>query len=678
MKREINFKGKGRFGKVLEIQDCTGKNVAFKIIKPENLNLIEIDILSRVKSPFLIRSVGEIKTNSGYEGISMELKENNLSNLTTKSIAHGQIKRIIMSLVYGLECLHKSGFLHLDLKPNNCLYDYVNGMYTGYISDFGFSLRCHDCYKGIERKSRAGSVKYFPYEILTKSDKYIFDDKSDVWSMGLTILIFLGFSYSFNFNLEQTTEEKIEIIKNFWDENPIEKIIIETVEKNDFSELDKIDLIEMITFMLKKDKNQRISSKDFIKLRFYKNNSFENSCYVSKPKEILYIPYSSVNVIKGINNLNYFFKNRYPKAKLEVYFLSMEIFIRLMALTPMEISNQTLESHIQKSFVASMKYYREVSIDVKNLKIFKELGYDIANFLKGDIAPNRYFYKAKFPEDLVLLKEILFTNYNLICLYSYLDTEKLFNYFRQNYKYEDEIKKDLIYFEDLEEFPKPDKNTTMAIENDRSIFSYKNLDTRQEFYQENVSEINTIRIVEEIFRKKLEEAFRSKIKENIVIGDIFKFYTNNFKEKDISITDLFSKKSFQDIIPTSINISYGRIKEDIFDRLETSQNLEEKHIIFKSMRGDYSLLVRSDNDDEIIHYFSDFNENLHDYFRKNEPKTIYKNNKVLKTNSVCKINELCFIFLIYYNNRVSQKTYNLIYLEDITLELMLKIFYSFI
>ena len=47
-----------------------------------------------------------------------------------------------MSLLYGLECLHKKGFLHLDIKPLNCLYDKKDGLYTGYISDFGFSLRC--------------------------------------------------------------------------------------------------------------------------------------------------------------------------------------------------------------------------------------------------------------------------------------------------------------------------------------------------------------------------------------------------------------------------------------------------------------------------------------------------------------------------------------------------------
>ena len=37
--------GKGKFGKVFEIEDFKGDKIALKIIKPEELNLVEIDIL---------------------------------------------------------------------------------------------------------------------------------------------------------------------------------------------------------------------------------------------------------------------------------------------------------------------------------------------------------------------------------------------------------------------------------------------------------------------------------------------------------------------------------------------------------------------------------------------------------------------------------------------------------
>ena len=670
-----NILGQGKYGKVVEIEDYKGDKIALKIIKPEDLSLVEVDILSRVKSPYLIKSLGDLNDTPCSNGIKMELKENNLSNLNSSSIPHGQLKRIVVTLLYGLECLHKSDFLHLDLKPTNCLYDNINGMYTAYISDFGFSLRCEDSYKGIKRKFRAGSLKYFPYEFLTTKKEYIYDDKSDVWSMGITILIFLGFRYNFSFSITNTTEEKLNKIKKFWDSAPIEKVISDTLFRLELPELDKIDLEELLVNMLKKDKDSRISSKDFKKLRFYNNNSLENTCYVSKPKEILYIPYSSVNVIRGLQQINSFFYNEYPHAKLEVYFLSVEIFIRLMAITPLKVSHQTLESHIQKSFLAAMKYYKEIKLNMSQLKMFKNTGYDIAKYLNGDIAPNRYYSKAKYAEDLILLKGIFLENYNLICLYSYIDTEKLFDFFRQNYEYKNTLKEEIKNIKELMEMNIPFKNTTKLIENDRDIFSYENLKIEEKFYQENVSFINQIRSIEDNLIKELNKNFKIDL-ENKNIGkvtDIFRFYVNNFKNKDISIVDIFSKTEFKNRLA---GLDYGRIKEDIFDQLEKSDDLEKKHIIFKSRNGNYSLLVRSERGNEIIHYFSQFNENLYNYFKINESSIVYKNDYELNTNSVCKINELCILFLIIYNKFTGDSDYNTIYLKDETLYTLINVAYS--
>ena len=271
MNSNDNFLGKGKFGNVIKIENHLGEDIALKKINPTDLNLIEIDILSRVKSPYLLRSIGEIDDNmtEQIEGIKLELKEDNLRNLNVKDLSPGQTIRIIMSLIYGLECLHKSGFLHLDLKLLNCLYDYKNGMYTAYLSDFGFSLRCEDPYIGITRNQRAGSLKYYPYEFLIPSSDYNFNDKSDVWSMGVTILCFLGLNYTMSFKPENTTDEKTKIVKNFWDNNSPQKLVHEHVNNSNLSERDKIDLIELLTNMLKKDRDERISSADFKKLLCY-------------------------------------------------------------------------------------------------------------------------------------------------------------------------------------------------------------------------------------------------------------------------------------------------------------------------------------------------------------------------------------------------------------------------
>ena len=675
MNSDDNFLGKGKFGKVIKIENHLGEDIALKKINPADLNLIEIDILSRVKSPYLLRSIGEIDDNISeeFEGIKLELKEDNLRNLNVRDITSGQTIRIIMSLIYGLECLHKSGFLHLDLKPLNCLYDYKNGIYTGYLSDFGFSLRCEDPYMGIIRKQRAGSLKYYPYEFLESSREYVFNDKSDVWSLGVTILSFLGMDYNMSFKIENTTEEKTKIVKNFWDKNSPQKLIHEQVNSSDLTEKDKIDLIELLTNMLKKDRSERISSKDFKKLRFYNNNTFDNTCYVSKPKEILYIPYSSYNVLRGINQLNSYFERVVPDCKIEVYFLSIEIFIRIMAITPMQISNQTLESHIQKSFLSALNYYKETNINLKMMKDIMETGYDVSRYLNGDIAPNIYFYGAKKADDLYLVKDIIFRNYNLICLYNYLNIERVFEYFQQNYKYSSVEKDEIKTFSDLMKHEPPVKGTKNMIENDRDIFSYKNLQSREKLNKELVTSLILVRQMEAKFVSQLNIYFSNVPVGEKKIEDVFRFYVDYFTEKNISISKFLltekvnSSNSFAERF-----CNYGMLIQDIFDRIEIIGDIKNKHIIF-NYKENYSLVVIEDKKKTITHYFSTYNDVLSEYLRKNFPGYKYSVNYELKTSSICKINEICIVFLIFYNLRNVTSNYDMVYVSDETLKRVLEI-----
>lgn len=675
MKSEDNFLGKGKFGNVIKIENHMGEDIALKKISPSDLNLIEIDILSRVKSPYVLRSIGEIEDNmtEEIEGIKLELKEDNLRNLNIKDLTPGQTIRIIMSLIYGLECLHKSGFLHLDLKLLNCLYDYKNGMYTAYLSDFGFSLRCEDPYAGIIRKQRAGSLKYYPYEFLTPSNDYNFNDKSDVWSMGVTILCFLGLNYTMSFKQDNTTDEKTKIVKNFWDNNSPQKLVHEHVNNSNLSERDKIDLIELLVNMLKKDTNERISSGDFKKLRFYNNNTFDNTCYVSKPKEILYIPYSSYNVTKGIHQLNSYFEKVIPGCRVEVYFLSIEIFIRIMAITPMQISNQTLESHIQKSFLSALNYYKETNINLKMMKDILETGYDVSRYLNGDIAPNIYFYAAKYADDLYLVKEIIFKNYNLLCLYNYLNTDRVFEYFRQNYKYGTIEKQEIKTFSDLISMQPPKKGSNSMIENDRDIFSYKNLQSREKLNKELVTSLILVRQMEVRFIKYINFHFKYLNVEEREIKDIFRFYVDFFTEKNISISKLLLTKKLN--LEESFSEKYCQyciLTQDIFDNIEVTGDIKNKHIIY-NYKENYSLIVVEDDKKIITHYFSTFNDTVSNYFKKNFPEYKYTINYELKTSSVCKINEICIVFLIFYNLQNITSNYEMIYISDETLKRVLEI-----
>ena len=668
--------GKGKFGRVIELKDKKGNKIAFKIVDPGSLRFVEIDVLTRIKSPYLVRSIDPIvRKYKREEGIVMEMKENNLEDPRLHSLPGGQKKRIIMSLLYGTKCMHSSGFLHLDIKPKNCLYDSSDGVYTGYLSDFGFSARVEDAYSGIVKRNITGTLKYFPYEFLEPQTEYIYTDKNDVWSLGVTILIFLGLSFKLNFSISESREEKKSRVKDFWDSRDISVMIDDVLEETDFSELEKMDLHEMIFSMLQKDPKKRISSKDFEKLRFFKNNQIEDTCYISKPKEVLFIPYSSTNVVLGINKLNDYFTEVYPDAPIEVYFLSIETFIRLMAITPMEISKETLELEIQKSFFTAMRYYDKVKISFGSLmKLYRE-SYQLVSDLKGDIGVNRYFYGTDKAEDLLLLKEIVLKNYNLICFYNYLDVENLYNYFRQNYNYTNTPKDKIKTFKDLMNLNIPTKNSDRMIEDDRGIYSYRNIKQNIRKSEENVTHINRIREVERTFRESLLEQIRETDNEKIDDGrsqtvkrirdcdDLMYLYREIFKENN-NLYEVMMKNFGE--------LDFCFIEEDIFGNITVKGNEESSYYIFLT-EGHYSFLFKSDATNMVTHYFSNHSDKLEEYFKTKNYN--YQNNYDLKTSSVCKINQICLLFLVYFSQNTGDNNFNMIYVEDKTIKTVLS-YYS--
>jgi len=667
--------GTGKYSKVIEMISPEGKKVAVKVIKSEDLNYTEIDMLTRIKSPYLVRSVKPIVRNTDYgEGVALELKEKNLLNFDISQIPPGQLKRMVMTLIYGLECIHKSGFLHLDIKPGNCLYDYQDSLYTCYISDFGFSISCEDVYKGIEKDNRVGTMKYFPYETLEKTSPFIYNDKSDVWSLGVTILVFLGFKIKLNFGIMEKTNSKTSIVKQFWDSLDINKEVENVVNNLNISELDKLDLYEMITNMLKKEQVDRISSKDFSKLRFYTNNTLENSCYLEKGKEFLYIPYSSSYVLTGINCLRNYFKNIYYQSHPKVYFLAVEIFIRIMNISDIEISKETLDKNIKNSFLVAMKYYKNIKISRNEYIALAKDGYKMIKYLEGSIAPNKFYQEAEYVEDLKLFDEIVLKNYNLISFYNFLEPDKVFQFFRQNYSY-DKLQKDKLKdMNQLFGLGIPGKNTESMIENDRNIFSYKDnlIKTETKIMGENVKNITKLRSLEEQFRKNiinyLTSTFQLEKYENIFqkvkdTKNIYGLYLDFFKDKDVKVYDIFLN-----LIP---EINYYIITQDTFGNLKTYGKESNNNIIFISEEGNSSLIKLDANGRMAKHYYSNYNQNLEEYFKNKNIN--YSNDYTFGTVKFCKIPELCILFMIYLSEIKGLVDYDMIFIEDKTLKIMLNL-----
>tara|TARA_R110001599_G_scaffold187678_1_gene382150 strand:- start:205 stop:897 length:693 start_codon:yes stop_codon:yes gene_type:complete len=219
----------------------------------------------------------------------------------------------------------------------------------------------------------------------------------------------------------------------------------------------------------------------------------------------------------------------------------------------------------------------------------------------------------------------------------------------------------------------PVKGTKNMIENDRDIFSYKNLQSREKLNKELVTSLILVRQMEEKFVSQLNIYFSNVPVGEKKIEDIFRFYVNYFTEKNISI----SKFLLTEKINSSNSFSerfcnYGMLIQDIFDRIEIIGDIKNKHIIF-NYKENYSLVVIEDKNKTITHYFSTYNDVLSEYLRKNFQGYKYSVNYELKTSSVCKINEICIVFLIFYNLRNVTSSYDMVYISDETLKRVLEI-----
>ena len=101
-----------------------------------------------------------------------------------KSIRMGyqNMKRILLDICLGLEFIHRNGYIHRDIKPDNVvLYD-EDGRLLGKICDFGFAKKFN---KYESHTPNIVTCWYRAPEIITGMTDY--DISSDIWSLGCVL-----------------------------------------------------------------------------------------------------------------------------------------------------------------------------------------------------------------------------------------------------------------------------------------------------------------------------------------------------------------------------------------------------------------------------------------------------------------------------------------------------------
>lgn len=191
------YLGRGAYGVVEEVEHRPSQTImAVKRIMATVNNqeqkrlLMDLDINMRSGScPYTVEFYGAL-FREGDVWICMEVMEASLDQLYKKLKANGEsipeevLAKIALSVVKALHYLHTElKVIHRDVKPSNIL---INRKGQVKICDFGISGYLVD---SIARTKDAGCRPYMaPERINPEAGAQGYDIKSDVWSLGITII----------------------------------------------------------------------------------------------------------------------------------------------------------------------------------------------------------------------------------------------------------------------------------------------------------------------------------------------------------------------------------------------------------------------------------------------------------------------------------------------------------
>lgn len=655
--------GYGNFGNIYKAKRKDGVNMAVKIVNPKELRYIELDILLRLRSPYLIKSFYDpiLETNLG-KGIAMELKENNLSKLNTKNLPFYQFKRILVSSLYGLKCLHDNNFLHLDISLENILYSKNNsGDYEAYIGDFGYASRCANIENGIMSTNLVNKI-YTPPEIfealLNKKDlkdcRFHYTNKADIWSLGIVFLCLLGATFK-----KYSTSSYLQTIKEINEDFIEEKIKLFNSEKK-FSSQEALELKELLTNMLKYKREDRMSCKDIVNCALLKNNKLREDCKLEKPQELYYIPYISPQINKGIVKIQEAYKrekalHNFDQA-LEEYFLTIQIFTRLMARAKPDLEESEFIKMINDANKVAQNYYRR---NVKNGN------FGLLEELDSEVGYNPYFYHAKCLDDLTILNYYLTENSKIVNFYNIISPTELFQIFRQNYKYTNKSKNKVNMLEFLDTpLPEISDNEEVMVISPENYYNNNVIEM-----QDNKSKIVKVKNVEEKFRNILIEKIKGKLesKEDVdKIDTVYQLVKHNMNSDIYNyLKNSFTSKHMSEVYHNYFDFGYIEINGNIEKEMET-----EKDFVIVIEGNKSSLLHLKDK--KVIHYYSDKNETVADYYEKKGYS--YDVNFDYGVGNCCVIREACLIFNIYYNHEEMVEDFSTKCLENNTIFLLLVLF----
>jgi len=285
--------GQGTYGLV---QECTslknGKKYALKRLKKVSLSHYRREMLlsSRVSHPAVLSPLQVLESPEEVFTVSELLEGGELfdviaeHNMYLGTLSEEAVLELTREMLVALEMCHRSGFAHLDVKPENFCFRVPWSMIKDDLSlirnnlvliDFGaaqpFRLKKYaetnemydrnmdEYFKG--ESLLGGTASYVCPEILTNGR---FSSRSDLWSLGVTLFMLIAGRRPFDASFEHaqsTFDRKVQ--ENIREEAalPLGESLYSSCEELGLA---NSDTVELLLNMMNPDPQQRRSATELI------------------------------------------------------------------------------------------------------------------------------------------------------------------------------------------------------------------------------------------------------------------------------------------------------------------------------------------------------------------------------------------------------------------------------
>ena len=288
--------GSGAFGEVwLVHHKDLGRDFAMKIIKKrknrssdEKEILNEIEILKKLDHPKILKVIDFYSTLKKYYIITEYCPEGELFNEIIKvgKFDEGQAAFIINQILKAVTYCHKMNIIHRDIKPENIMITNreKNGCLQVKLIDFGTAKIFE---KGHQENKYVGSSYYMAPEIIKRK----YDEKCDLWSIGVILYILLTGRPPFDGNDDEEILENVK--KGVYDKWSYPFPLLSPHAK------------DLITKLLQYDPKKRLSAEQAIEHPWFKTAEFKkkdkvNAIAPELAKELIQnmTKYKSDNILK--------------------------------------------------------------------------------------------------------------------------------------------------------------------------------------------------------------------------------------------------------------------------------------------------------------------------------------------------------------------------------------------